>query len=395
MKTQHQARLSLEQLEDRSCPTVSISLQGTALQVSGSPIHGSITIQEVQTNGYDVYDGNVLLNPGGRPYAAAGGILLQNLTGPGSPITINLGGLATGGNISANLGSGNNNLTVENGSLSGMLAVSGKGNDFVELGGNLGSLQVAKDVTIDLPGTTGLQVDANATLSQSLTVLALTNLNLVAGSQIVGSFAGVSRAAGATFILAGNVEHTVTVSMFGNNSTVNLSGTEGKPGTVGVTTTLGLVGGNSKVNFTGTSNGGFWVNLRGGSNSVTVAGGSSIHGGATIDLGNGASNNLVFNGAVTKAASGMGLLVTGSGASDSVTLGSSTTTGTQANIGGNALVELHSNNNIVSLKDGTIISGTLTATAPNSSSVFHGSQNTSTHKSVIVHGFQWDKSPNP
>jgi hypothetical protein len=194
--------LALEQLEDRWCPAVTASLSAGTLTISGSADNGSIRVAQDETTAgtIQVLDGTTAVS--NSPFTGVTSIKL-NLTAADDTVTIDLGGLALPGNVTANLGTGTDSLTVLNGTIAGRLSVAADaaasgghgpwggnhwgsgastpdtGPDTVTLAAGAtannvslragqagGTIEIAGDVTADLANVTG-EVDGNVRFSGS------------------------------------------------------------------------------------------------------------------------------------------------------------------------------------------------------------------------------------
>src|SRR5262245_13295136 len=145
-------RPRLGRLEDRTVPSVSASVAGGLLTVSGAATNAGDAIKIVQTanNTFDVFDGAVKVNASPLP---ASNVRLA-LTSANDIAQIDLGGFSLSGSVGANLGNGDNTLSVGHGTIGGYLNVyGGRGRDAVTLDGLAqGSLSVGRNVYIALDG---------------------------------------------------------------------------------------------------------------------------------------------------------------------------------------------------------------------------------------------------
>src|SRR5215468_187677 len=130
MKARTRVRPSLEALEQRWCPSVSAAVRGGSLVVSGAATNAADTIQITQTaaNTFQIKDGATVV-------ATLSGVtkdVVVNLGAANDKVALDLGGRAAPRNVSINLGRGDNQLSVVNGTIDGHLSVfGGRGVDTV------------------------------------------------------------------------------------------------------------------------------------------------------------------------------------------------------------------------------------------------------------------------
>src|SRR5262249_49717498 len=135
MKRVRRARLALEQLEHRYCPTLTITLTSGYLTVSGVPT-GTLTIQETGTHIFQVLDGTANLGS----YSAAN--INVNLASRPSDLNVQLNASGLGGNLFLGLGNGDtvgppSTIHVSGGRIGGTLTITkGNGHETYDLGIN-------------------------------------------------------------------------------------------------------------------------------------------------------------------------------------------------------------------------------------------------------------------
>lgn len=339
-------RLALEQLENRWCPSLTTSLRSGTLTISGAADNGSISVvQDSTTAGtIQVLDGTTPVS--GSPFTSVSNVRL-NLTSADDKVTLDLGGQALSGNVTANLGAGANTLSVLNGTVGGRLAVSaGDGDDVVTLGDGTAALSL-KSVDVSLNGGTDtLTVAGNTTISRSLNAYFVNNVSLeqgstannvtirggrggntidsagdVTGDLVIDAFFRSGTTAGTTVNVSGSVDGNLV--FFGNslNDTLSVSGDVGKSlaavtfggkDTVtidgAVTRNLGLDtgAGNDQVTLNGTVGGFTGISTGAGDDQLTISATAKLQRAAAIDMGAGADKvtlddsatiaNLLLNG---------------------------------------------------------------------------------------------------
>ncbi|HZY85828.1 MAG TPA: hypothetical protein VFE78_13420 [Gemmataceae bacterium] len=136
-------RLYLEQLEQRDCPSLAITLSNGSLYISGFPT-GAVSVTETAANRLTVTDNGHSLGT----YAVTGN-LQMSLTNHPSTITVDLGGNTFTGNILLSLGNGGTNnpnivstppVTVQHGTVGGNVTfLGGNGTENENVGGPIGA----------------------------------------------------------------------------------------------------------------------------------------------------------------------------------------------------------------------------------------------------------------
>src|SRR5262249_2690616 len=100
-------RLSLEQLEDRLTPTLSVLSLGSTLSITGTPTAGPaqpLLVQGVGGDNFQVLDGTADL---GTFHAARGLRLDLSSVADGTRVRVDLAGDTLPGSLAVNVGSGN------------------------------------------------------------------------------------------------------------------------------------------------------------------------------------------------------------------------------------------------------------------------------------------------
>ena len=159
MKRKRTARLNLEALEDRFCPSLVIQSISGELLISGTPTGTTgFTITGMAGGKYQVMDG--ASNKG--TFTAS--TILLNLQNQGNEsLTVNLNGQTLPGNLQLSLGLGNlsttpssNPVTVENGTVGGSVTViTSSTNETVQMGMAGASDPVAIGGAVQVVGPTG------------------------------------------------------------------------------------------------------------------------------------------------------------------------------------------------------------------------------------------------
>src|SRR5262249_22573978 len=132
MKTMRKSRLSVEQLQDRLCPSLTVSLASGYLTVSGMPT-GTLTIQETGTHIFQGLDGHTTV----AVYTAAN--ITVNLASRPSDLNVQLNASGLGGNLVLSLGNGDtvgapSTIHVSGGKIGGSLTIlRGNGHETYDL----------------------------------------------------------------------------------------------------------------------------------------------------------------------------------------------------------------------------------------------------------------------
>jgi hypothetical protein len=435
----HRRRLTVEALEDRWCPAITASFSNGLLTVTGTAVT-NVTVKETAPAAIEIDDGSTVLygSGGANPGFTSVNSIKLNLTAP-NVVNVDLGGNTLAGNLSANLGNGANTMSVVNGTISGRLSVrGGTGADAVTLGSAGKTLAVSGETSVRLGGQTGdsLSVLGGVTLSHELETSAAT-VTLASAStvdELEAQAASVTLSAGSTvnhdvYVSGGSAGTTVDAEgkiggylvvvggYYKGNQTMASSLTIGAAASVGgsvafynaysnanpskLTTAAGSsIGGNLYYNASGqgdtvvlggsvgsSTKGGYVdLDMRNGTNTVTVQSTAVIAKKAEVEFGNG-TNSLTFGGTVGQTGNtNTALFVTAGTGNNTVTLLGSTV------VNGSATVNLGNKRgagvNTLDLRDAATITGTLTANGGgNAQSTFKGSVQPNNHPTLAVTGF--------
>jgi hypothetical protein len=335
------ARLFLERLEQRDCPSLTVTLFGGSLNVSGSPT-GALAVTEATPGKLTVMDGTHSLGTYG-----VGGDLRLSLTNHPSTITVDLGGNTFTGNILISLGNGGTTtlppeVSVQRGTVGGNVTfLGGNGTETENIGGPAlapipvvvrGSVQATGKVSGGGdagPGDT-LFIGPGSSVGGDVTTTQIDNV-------------AVGQPALALTTVGGNVNvndsgsgAALTVNIFGNvNKSVSVTGTSFEDNFVLQQASAG-VGGNVLGNLyvdlgaggtlgdsflldTGTTVGGSATLSTRGAPAVAAPGGftvnGTVNGSLTANLGEG-NDSFAFNAAASVAGN---LSVTGGNGNNTVT----------------------------------------------------------------------------
>jgi hypothetical protein len=361
MKLARRSRLFFEQLEDRSCPSLTVSLIAGSLTISGTPL-GNLEIQETAPKAFHVLDNfNFGLGTGFNlgTYVVTGNMTLNLVNHANGDVEIDFipvaGGPSLGGNLMVNLGfgdtSGTHAVRIQGtgagGSIGGSLSIlkgSGQesiflGNDFVgatplrlTVGGDANvnlSLSAASSLSFLGPGDT-LILNSAVTVGGTLNTSNVDNLFLAA------PLPGDNGATVGKSMSANNYSERIPISVF-INGTVRQDVTVVGPNAPGTSFIGEFTLGDGLGN--GTIFGNLNVNMYNApKNMITLSTGSNVLGSAFLNAGAG-STTVTLQGSA-------GLL---SGAA----------IGSSANIG------LGDGNNTVVLNAGASIAGNLNLTLGN------------------------------
>jgi hypothetical protein len=289
----HQGRLTVERLEDRWCPALTVALNAGTLSISGAADNGSIhVVQDSTTAGtINVLDGTTAVS--GSPFTNVSNVVLK-LTSADDNVTINLGGQTLPGFVNAHLGDGANTLTVENGAVGTWFAVgAGSGKDTVTLGDGTAKLSL-KYALVWLDGDVDtLTVASGATISGALGGFGMNTVNLNAGSTVNETYLGIGTLGG-TVTAAGSVTGNLVVDAFhwwGSSAGTTVTAT----GSVaGYLVFLGSTQ-NDSLTVSGTVGKGLGALTFGGDDSITVSG--NVTGLMGLDTGAG-NDSIALSGTV-------------------------------------------------------------------------------------------------
>jgi hypothetical protein len=371
MKTQHNLRLSLQPLEDRSVPSVTASVVNGSLIVKGDATAASnVAITASDTNGDKVAD-TFAVTDGGKSIGTFSGVtkdVTLRLSNNDDTVSIDLGGLSTPRGLSVSMAKGTNTLTIADGTVSGALNVNGgSGADNVTLGGTTG-LTVKSNAALDLgAGTDGVQL-TDATFSRNLLVASAETVTLDAKSTVARDFAAFGGSAGTTVNVAGTVKGSVAVAGgFGRNAggdTLDLTGTVSRD------VAFFGGGGSDTLTVTGKVGGSLFADLGSGDDTASVGG--TVTG--SLNLAGGAGNDtLTVSGKVGKRT-----FIDGGAGNDTVAITAT------ASLGGNAVVSLGAGNDKLTVDPVATVPG-LTANGGSGTDTFVG---TSTKTGFKVAGFE-------
>jgi hypothetical protein len=356
--------LSLERLEQRDCPSLTVTLYNGSLNISGAPA-GALMVTETTPGKLTVTD-----NAHSLGTYSVGGDLRLNLTRHPSTVTVDLGGNTFTGSVLISLGNGGTTtlppaVTVQRGTVGGNVSFfGGNGTETENIGGPAlapiplnvrGYVQAVGKVSgggVAGPGDT-LFVGPGSTVGGDVSTVQIDNVAVgqpnLALTTVGGNVSVNDSGSGAALIvnIFGNVGKSVSVTGtsfedafvlqqasagVGGNITGGLNVNLGPGGTAGDSFLLDTgttVGGNVTLTtagapnvappggFTinGTVNGSLTANLGAGNDSLTFSTTGSVLGNLNITGGNG-------NDTVTAAGAVAGNLsfTFGSG-NDSVTIG--------------------------------------------------------------------------
>jgi hypothetical protein len=375
MHLRRKTRLSVEQLEDRNCPSLTIAFMSGNLTVGGAPTHGDLTVTETAANNFQVKDGT--FNYG--TYKVTGNITLNLTSHQGHPINIDLGGFSAPNNITINLGLGDNTSNVANGigvfssvpggRINGSLTVQGGSGEETFLPGfkvngiipTPLSLAVGADLVFTAkanlaPGNINVMdtgvlfaTPPTVTVAGNVRTSAVDGLGLASGTTVGRSVIAFTGGEKALFVeLQAKVNQDVTLN-YGDStqgSTVQLDPTA----KIGGNLFAGLGNGpNSFSSAPGSVLGN--ATVLGGAGMGTFTFGGAVNGWLTANLGDGA-NTLSFQ---ASGSVGGNLTVTNGNSNDSITLDGS--------VAGNTNVSLGNGDNTVTI--GSAPEGTLFWTSGN------------------------------
>ncbi len=372
MNNSLRSRPSLEFLEDRTCPAISAVQVGGILTITGAVTTPTDTLQINQTaaGSFTVYDGVTQVNGTFTGVTS----LRAYLTSANDVVDLNLGGFAFGGSVSMNLGSGNDKLTVHDGTISGCLAIGDCGGDDAV---TLTNVTVSQNAFINLGGGAGDSLDMNnADVTGGLTVAYVNTIDVDSASAIGGSVNIYGGNSTNNIVFDGDVGGSLRflAPLFWGNQTGMSNLTLGANASVAqdlvfssswfnafgatLTTAAGSSVGRD-LYFSGTNNVDV-VDLQGsiGRNATIVArdgadvvtAGGTISGRGWFDLGSG-DDTLNLNGKVG-GGTGTVLYVFGGSGDDTVTVASTAT------INGNGYVNLGSGDDVFTVQIGATFTGT-------------------------------------
>jgi hypothetical protein len=394
MKQRYRIRPSVEQMEDRWCPTVTASVKNGILTVAGTPTNATdlVQVKETAANTFEVDDAGTVVASG----LTATSVKL-NLTGTTDLVSVDLGGNKLAGSLVANLSNTSTTLTVADGTISGSLLVSGRGTDSVTLGSAGTTLSVARDSDVDLDNSTNAIVNVLSGVSFTDDLFASgTSVTLAAGATVKDWLAIQGPRSGVTATVNGTVGGGLIVEggfggfCGGSSSTSSATSlTLGSTASVGGNLYFASAGTNDTLDVAGKVSGSLEVAMLGSNEAATLESGATIGGRADFLFGKGTDALTVAGTIGTSGNTRTALTVeAGNGGNTIEILGS-------AVINGSARVRLGSGTNTVSLHDPATVTGTFTLKA-DTGTTFHGSVQTN-HPTLDLTGFKGtqDSSANP
>jgi hypothetical protein len=394
MKQRYRTRPSVEQMEDRWCPTVTASVKNGILTVAGTPTNSTdlVLVKETAANTFEVDDAGTVVASG----LTATSVKLK-LTGTTDLVSVDLGGNTLAGNLAANLSNTNTTLTVADGTISGAVRVSGRGTDNVTLGSTGKTLTVAHDSEVDLDNsTTGIvKVLSGVSFTDDLFASG-TSVTLAAGATVKDWLVIQGSSSGVTATVNGTVGGGLLVDggfggfCGGNSSTSSSTSlTLGSTGSVAGNLYFASRGTKDTLDIFGKVSGNLDAVLLGTTTSATLESGSTIGGRADFDFGKGTDALTIAGTIGTSGNTGTALTVDAGNGGNTIGILST------AVINGSARVRLGSGTNTVSLHDPATVTGTFTLKA-GTATTFHGSVQTH-HPTLDLTDFKGtqDSSANP
>jgi hypothetical protein len=330
-------RLALEQLECRSCPSLTVSLISGSLYISGfpsgptlDPNGPTLAITETGTNLFQVKDGTSVLGS----YTVPGNILVSLSRRPNNvDVALNASGLR--GNLTLNLGAGDtvppaSAIFIHGGRIAGSLSIQkGNGNETFDLGqapgGITDPLSVGGDVGITavkssgigiapphnqlflFPGSTvsgnlnatfveGVLLTATSSVGRSVSIndsLETTTEQIVFAGSIGQNATFSGPQTGSFFVASGSIGGNLSANLAGGTNSVSLTGTS----LIGGSATLATGAGTGTLNLMGQVSGTLSVNTGTASDTVTFAAAAAVFGDLSLTGGDGA-NSFTLNGSV-------------------------------------------------------------------------------------------------
>jgi hypothetical protein len=193
MRRRNRCKLAVEMLEQRDCPSVTATLSNSNsgnlvnLVVTADSATSNLQIVETSQGSFTVSEASL-----GQPLSftgVTGSVVLQLSNSDDTGVLVNLDGNSIA-NLIARLGGGNNDLTVENGTINGVMYIgSGRGTDSVTLGDGTTALTVKDHTAINLGagGADSLQLLNMVDLKADLTAVSANTLTMDAGSTVEGN----------------------------------------------------------------------------------------------------------------------------------------------------------------------------------------------------------------
>jgi hypothetical protein len=298
---------AVERLEDRYCLTVAAALDNGMLDVTGDA-DGAVAITATDGTTYKVTDNNADVATVSN---VTGGIkvAMDVAAGKDDTVTIDLGSQSVD-RLMANLGDGDNNLTVQNGTVSGNLQFAGgTGNDSLTL---VAGATVAKSLTARM-GEGDNMLDVEGTVSRDLVMTAGSGDDTLT----IGADATISRnviamlGSGDNLVsIAGDVARGATILAGRGNDVVDVTSNA----TIGRSVVAALGSGDNQLSVAGTVEGSLVVSGRDGNDDVSIDSDAAITGNLVALLGDG-SNSVNVQGSI-----GKNLVVTSANSADILTV---------------------------------------------------------------------------
>jgi hypothetical protein len=298
---------AVERLEDRYCLTVAAALDNGMLAVTGDA-DGAVAITATDATTYKVSDNNADVATVSN---VTGGIkvAIDATAGKDDTVTIDLGEQSVD-RVMANLGDGDNNLTLQNGTVNGNLQFTGgTGNDSLTL---VAGATVAKSLTARM-GAGDNALDVEGTVSRDVVMIAGAGddtLTIGADATISRNVIALLGGGDNTVSIAGDVARGATILAGRGNDTVDVT----SDATIGRSVVAALGSGDNKLSVEGTIEGSLVVSGRDGNDDVTIDSDAAITGNLVAILGDG-SNSVNVQGSV-----GNNLVVTSANSADTVTV---------------------------------------------------------------------------
>jgi hypothetical protein len=306
MKRSHAARLSLESLETRWCPSgspVSAHVAEGTLHVA-STAAVNLTITETSQGTFDVKNNG---NPvGNSPFTGVSHSVILRLDNASDSVTINLSGHKVNGNLEVFFGKGNftDQLAVRNGEIGQELHVAADaGTDTVTLGIASGAttLKVDHDAYVNEASsqTDSLQVNPGVTFAQALTAVSANNFDLAAGATVQGDLNLNGGSLNHTVTIEGTVGHTLYFTGSVHPDTLTVAGSA-DIGSLVVRLGNAPAGTSNTVSVGGTIHNLLYVLGGAGDDSITLTASADVIGQLTARLGAG-NDTLTLTSGVTIA----------------------------------------------------------------------------------------------
>jgi hypothetical protein len=337
VKRPRRTHLRLEHLEDRHCPSFTISATGGNLFIAGTPQAGPTSseqylVQETSANKFLVQEtiGAMTKTYGTFP---AGKNIFITLAHYNTNINVDFNGFTFGGNLVMNLGLGDTDLSTTNpvsiyssvagGSIRGNVTVlNGSGGEIIAIGKILTSpaapfaLTVGGNVTVAARKADGNPFASNAGDA----------LDVVPGSTIDGNLTttfvdgvdiGEIAVSGVTPTPLTTVGGNFSLTSLGGPNVGILGGLYFLDGSVGGSATVNMGAGDNSLEFSGTVDGNMLVSAGNGSNDLGGGITGPVGGNLTFAFGNGTNTATIAN------APGGTLYWTSGNGSDTLNLGPS------------------------------------------------------------------------